>query len=267
MVSNFLVGGKLGDFLHAMYVVKHVSSKNNTKAHVHMVDIGWERGIQTTFNELTPILLQQDYIQSFSILENYEMDPIQTPQQNSPIRVFDQQILNEGHVDMGDYLRSPWLYKACWSEIFSRTFNFDIPQQNQWMTYNKIDDSFKNKIVIHRRYNPIRLNHKFPYEQILNQYADNVIFVSTTETDYEQFPFKHKLPFVQVETLDELFTVVNSCEMIVSNLTGITVIAHALNKLRVIELPDTSDAIHCMGEEKYSDKIFWYLNEHFHNLA
>lgn len=266
MANNFLIGGKLGDFLHALYVVKHLSLKNETKAKIHMVDIGWERGIKNTFEELKSIILQQDYVEAFSILENYEMDPEQTPQKNSPIKVFDPQILAEGHVDMGDYLRSPWLYKSCWSEIFSRTFGFEIPDSNQWMTYNKTDDRFKGKVVIHRRYNPIRLNNQFPYEQILEQYNNQIVFVSTSEQDYEEFPFKDRLPFIQTNTLDELFSIVNSCDMVVSNLTGITVIAHALNKLRIIELPNTADAIHCIGEEKYSDKVFWYFNENLHNL-
>jgi hypothetical protein len=34
MYSNFLMGGKLGDFLHAMFAVKHLCLKNNTKANV-----------------------------------------------------------------------------------------------------------------------------------------------------------------------------------------------------------------------------------------
>lgn len=266
MESNFLIGGKLGDFLHALYVVKNISFKNDTQAHIHMVDIGWERGIHATFNEIKSIVLQQDYVNKFSILENYEMDPEQTPEKNSPVRVFDKQILSEGYVDMGDYLRSPWLYNACWSEIFSRTFDFTIPRNNQWMTYDTFLPEFAGKVIIHRRYNPIRLNHEFPYERILERCGERAIFVSTTETDYINFPFRDRLPFVQLDTLSDLFAAVNTCELVVSNLTGITVIAHALNKLRIVELPNTADAIHCIGEEKYSNKIFWYLNNHTHNL-
>ena len=266
MVNNFLLGGKLGDFIHGLFVVKNLSVKYKTKMNLHMVDIGWERGIQATFNELTPILRQQDYINSFSMLTNYELDPVQIPAKNSPIKIFDETLLTEGYIEFGEYLRSPLLYNACWTEILNSTFDFPIPSEYRWVDWNKTDVRFTDKVIIHRRYNPIRLNPHFPYEEIMEQYAGQVVFVSTTDKDYDQFPYKNNVPYIKLQTLEEMFTAVNSCSLLVSNLTGIASIAHALDKLRIIELPHTIDANHCIGEEKYSQNARWYLNEQVHNL-
>lgn len=258
--------GKLGDFLHAMLAVKCLSHHHNSKANVFLYDIGWEHGIETTFTELSPILLEQDYIQSVSILTEYELDPIQTPVQNTPIRVFNKKILTEGYIDLGSYIRSPWLFKTCWTELYSRTFGFDIPDDYKWITYNHIDERFVNKVIIHRRYNPVRLNHDFPYKQIMEEYKGNLVFAAVSENDYEKFPYKDGIPFIKLNTLHEMFTAVNSCEIVVSNLTGFAAVAHAMDKVRIIELPEIGhDAIHCMGEEKYSQNVFWYLNGQVHN--
>jgi hypothetical protein len=54
--------------------------------------------------------------------------------------------------------------------------------------------------------------------------------------------------------------------MIIANLSAPSAIAHALDKLRIIELPFTADSYHCIGEEKHSDNIFYYLNEQYNNL-
>ena len=256
MVNNFLMGGKLGDFLHSLFAVKHL----NTSADVYMYDIGWEFGINNTYEELRPILLNQNYIRSLSILTDYELDPVQTSTNNTPVRIKNSKLVNEGYVDLGGYIRSPWLYKACWSELYANTFNFIIGNEYAWITHNKIDERFVGKVVIHRRNNPARLNNDFPFNQIIEQYGDDIIFVSSNEDDYRAFPHQH-IPFVKITTLDEWFTTINSCGLMISNLTSPAVIAHALDVPRLIELPNTLDAIHCMGEEKYSTNVNWYLSD------
>ena len=166
MVSNFLMGGKLGDFLHAMFAVKNICEQDNIKANIYMYDIGWEFGIRNTHSELQPIFLQQSYVNSFNILENYEIDPIQTPEQNTSIRIYDEKLLKEGYVDLGTYIRSPWLYKTCWSDLYSKTFNFNIGKDYKWITYNKINPDLENKILIQRKAHTLR-NPKFDYDNII----------------------------------------------------------------------------------------------------
>lgn len=260
------MGGKLGDFLHAMFAVKNICKNENKKANVYMYDIGWELGIQTTYAELLPIMKTQEYINSFNILENYEIDLVQTPENNTPVRVKDDKLLKEGFIDLGHYIRSPWLYKVCWSELYSKTFNFPIKDEYAWIKYDKVNNDLIDKVLIHRRHNPIRINHNFPYEKIIDQYKDRLLFVSFSNEDYENFKYKEMIPFLKMNTLQDLFSSINSCSMIISNLSSPAVMANALDKLRIIELPNIIDAIHSIGEEKYSKNFYWYIDDKHSNL-
>jgi len=266
--TNFIMGGKLGDFIQSLYAVKNICKQTNTKANLYLCDIGWEFGINNTYTELYPIILQQDYINTFNILpkESYTLDPVQTPHQNSPIVIHDRQLRGEGYIYLGEYLCSPLLYRACWSELYSDLYRFSIEGSYKWIEYIGLDPTLKDRILIQRKA-ATRTNDLFPYEQIIEEYGEKLLFVSSNESDYDVFPFKSKVEFRKVTTLDEWFTSINSCEMIIANLSAPAAIAHAFDKLRIIELPFTEDANHCIGEEKYSKNIYWYLHPDYNNLT
>lgn len=259
------MGGKLGDFLHAMFAVRGICLRDGVRANIYMVDIGWEFGIENTHRELKNIMLKQEYVSSFNILKNYYLDPIQTPTQSSPIVVFDDIINNQGYIDLGNYIRSPFLYKKCWSELYSNTFDFPIPSEYAWIRYDGINKDLENKILIQRKAHNLR-NQDFPYEDIIKTYGkDNIVFISSSDKDYDEFQWK-QVPFYKLKSLDDWFTAINSAALVVANLSAPAVIAHALDKPRIIELPDTLDAIHCIGEENYSKNIYWFFNEFYNNL-
>lgn len=263
---NFIIGGKLGDFIHALFAVKHICKYKNTKANVYICDIGWEFGIRNTYTELHPILMQQEYISSFNILENYTLDSIQTPQQNSPIIIRDKKLISEGYICLIDYISSPLLYQTCWSDIYSKTFNFPIDADYKWITYNNINSDLYNKILIQRKANVMR-NSNFPYKEIIDHYGkENILFISSTEEDYNSFPYKNEIEFYKVSTLDEWFTSINSSSLIIANLSAPAAMTQAMDKPRIIELPLTSDYIHYLGEEKYSNNMHWFLSSQIHNL-
>jgi hypothetical protein len=263
---NILIGGKLGDFLLALYGVKGYCEANNTKATIYMIDIGWEFGIENTYESLKHIILSQKYINNFKILDkkDYYLNPIQNPTTNSPIIIYNKQLLNEGYIS-NDYLNSPYLYKKCWPIIFSNLYNFEIKTPTKWIEFSQKSDKFKDKVIIHRKFSEERFNNEFPYKMIIDEYKD-VIFVSTNINDYNQFPYKNSIPFHHVTTIDEWFTIINSCFLFVSNLTAPVVIADSMEKLRIIELPFNSDLNHWVGYEKYSDTIKWFINNQYHNL-
>jgi hypothetical protein len=261
MVNNFLMGGKLGDFLHAMFAVKNICQSKDIKADVYMYDIGWEFGIENTYVELKPILEQQDYINSLNIIKECEINPIQNPNQNTPVRITNEKVLQEGYIDLGNYIRSPYLYKTCWSEIYSKMFEFSINSDYQWIRYNKINPDLEGKVLIQRKANVMR-NPYFPYKDIIDHYGEeNILFLSSTENDYNEFPYKSEIKFYQTTTLDEWFTAINSAGLVIANLSAPAVIAHAMDKPRIIELSLTSDACHCIGEEQYSKNVHWFQHE------
>lgn len=266
MVVNFLIGGKLGDFLIALYGVKGYCNLHKVKAKVHLIDIGWDFGIQNTYNALLPIMNQQEYISDFCILpsEHYTLDPIQTPKQNSPIIILDEQLKRDGYIS-NNYLTSPLLYKKCWLDIYSTLYGFDVQQPTSWLTHNEIHSYYQDAVILHRKFVPERFSTEFPYEQIINSY-DKVVFVSTNEVDYLNFPYKESVEFRKIDTISDWFTAINSCRMYVGNLTGPVVIAEALDKLRILELPYNEDAHHWIGGDKYTSNLKWFLNNSIHNL-
>lgn len=254
MIHNFLMGGKLGDFLHAMFAVKHICQSKNVTANVYMYDVGWEFGIRNSWAELKPILESQFYIDNLYVLDKCEY-------RDKTLTVYDEKLLEEGYTDLGQYINSPDLYKMCWSEIYSRMFNFTINDEYKWITYDKINPDLEGKVLIQRK-NNVMINPSFPYEFILNEYGDdNILFISSNENDYNEFPYKDRIKFYQVKTLDEWFTAINSASVVVANLSAPAVMAHAMDKPRIIELPYTPDAFHGMGEEKYSKNVYWFQNE------
>jgi len=258
--QNFIIGGKLGDFLHSMFAVKSICRQNGTKANVYLIDFGFSFGGENTRLELYDILMQQDYMNSFELLKECEVDPIQNPHQNSPVRVFNQKLLDEGYVALTGYIASPWLYKACWSDLYSFTFDFKIPNDYSWISYDKINPELKGKVLIHRKDEEWRVNRSFPHDAIIEKYKGNVMFISSSQADYDAFR-RPDIPFLKVTTLEEWFTSINSCLMLVSNLSSPAAMAHSLDKLRIIESPYILDANHFIGEEKYSNNFYWYINE------
>jgi ADP-heptose:LPS heptosyltransferase len=92
-------------------------------------------------------------------------------------------------------------------------------------------------------------NPSFPYDSVLDEYGDeNILFISSNINDYNEFSYNNRIKFYKVTTLDEWFTAINSASLVVANLSAPAVMAHALDKPRIIELPHTPDAYHCMGE-------------------
>lgn len=249
MESNFIIGGKLGDFIHCLFAVKNICERDGTTANIYMYNMEWERDMNTTFTELHPILSKQSYIKSFSILEGNDLN-------NCP----------ENSINLVNFRHSEWLYRACWSDFMSKTYSFDIPKTYSWISHDYVSEEFTDKVLLFRKNDVNRINKLFPHQEIIEKYGEDLLFVSFTEHDYEGFPWKDKVQFKKIYTLHELFTIINSCKMVVSNLSAPTAIAHSFDKLRIIELPHNLDANHCFGEEKYSKNIFWYSNSHLHNL-
>lgn len=263
--QNFTLNGKLGDFMHMLFGIRHICKMNNTKADIYLYHYGWEHGLEKAYKELYDIVMNQSYVNSFTVLENYKM---LSENSSGPIEVFDEKLLQEGYTHMEDFMRSADLYHHCWSEIFSRKFNFPLNpgEPYKWLEFDKVDERFIDKVIINRRYNPSRLNPEFPYAGILEAYKGNIIFIASSINDYDKFPYKDLCDYHEVSTIDEWCTIINSSGLYIGNLSGPTSVASALDKVRLVELPQTADIYHWIGEEKYSRNIGWYVSRELNNV-
>jgi hypothetical protein len=246
--QDFLMRGKLGDFIQSLYSIKVFCELHNVKANLYMYDLpsktGWEFGIDNTYKELYPIIINQSYINSFSILE----DDVDTT----------------NFIDLGEFVNSPLLYRGTWTEIFSDLVKSPIIK-GPWIEFNNLDISLSDKIIIHRRAK-YELNMEFPYEEFIKQNKDSILFISTSESDYDNFPWKDGVEFHKINTMVDWFTHIGSCKAMISNISAPACIANALDVVRIIELPNMIDSHHWMGEQNYSNNIFWLLNNNINHL-
>lgn len=266
--QNFTICGKLGDFVHMMFAMKHICAKNNSKADIYIyhVDGGFELGTETAYRELYEIVMNQPFVNSFQVLQNYKVVPTNPNVISGPIEVYDTKLVEEGYTHLEDFMRSPYLYKTCWTEILGLTFNFEQIEPGPWIKFDKVDPYFADKVIINRRYSHSRINNDFPYKSIVEAYPGQVIFIGTEQKDYELFPYKNQCEFYQIGDVNNWFAVINSAALYVGNLSAPSSIASALDKRRIIELPMTGDAYHWIGEEKYSNNIGWYINSEYNHI-
>lgn len=249
---NFIHGGRLGDFIHGLFAVKNICKRDNKKANLYIYDIGWQIGINNVYEELFPVITSQSYINSFEILTGYTLD-------KSAV-VSNQKLLDEGYIDLGNYIRSPHLYHKCWTDIFLLDYQLEFTEY-KWIEYTKIDSYFSHRIVINRRTtSQERLNQYFPYDQLLNNTVHKPVFISSCQKDFDLFPHKDKCDFHHIKSIDEMFTIINSCGLFIGNLSAPLTIANSIDVKRIAELPFTIDAYHWVEEPKYSENLKWFLD-------
>lgn len=264
---NFINGGKLGDFIHGLFAVKNICEQQNKKANLYLYDIGWEFGFDTAFEQLSPVVSSQSYIHSFNKLTEYTLGKIITFGENNefcyniPTIIHNNKLSQETYIDLGNYIRSSHLYQKCWTDIFLLDYN--LPFTNyKWINHNTKDNYFSDKLIINRRaISPERLNAIFPYEKLLDKYESRTIFISATIDDYEAFPYNNRCSFYEAKTISDFFTVINSCELFVGNLSSPLTIASSLDVPRIAELCFRPDAYHWFNETAYSKNIQWYLDD------
>lgn len=253
--KNFLMRGKLGDFIQSLSALKRICKSTGSVGNLYMYDdprnIGWEHGIENTYSELYNIIINQDYIQSFNILDDFT--------------TVHQLKSEEGYIDLGDFVHSPLLYQSAWTEIFRNTFSFPIIGEYKWINYEFVDPRFENKLLIHSR-SKYGFNDLFPYQNLVDENRGNIIFISTSENDYKVFPYKNDMDFYKIDTINDWYSSINSCGLFVSNISAPACIANSLDVRRIIDLPKIVDSLHWMYETKYTQNLFYYLDEERHNL-
>lgn len=249
---NFINGGRLGDFIHGLFAVKNICERDNKKANVYIYDIGWAVSVENVYQELYPILTKQSYINDFQILTEYTI--------SDRINVSNEKLISERFIDLGNYIRSPHLYKKCWTDIFLLDYNLQF-NQYKWIEYDKKDSSFADTIVINRRTtSPNRLNPHFPYESLLNLSGSKPVFISSSQEDFDVFPYKDRCDFIKIESIDQMFTIINSCKLFIGNLSAPLTIANSIEVTRIAEIPFTTDMWHWVEEPKYSKNMAWFLD-------
>lgn len=238
-ILNLVSGGMMGDFINSLYAVKNICHKHRAKANLFLNNGGdpFKYGIQKAFDDLKEIVLEQPYINSFT-LETASKPCINLNEWRSGVR--------------RDYLNGG--YKKSWSEVFSRYYRFNIPNEYQWLFTNKIDKKTQGKTLVHR--STKRHNENFDWEGVINE---DVLFITTDKNEYNGFAFRDKVELYLVNTISEMAIAISSCKKFIGNQSAPFAIASAFDKERICEL-DKTDAIFYAGEVRYSQKIIVNLH-------
>jgi hypothetical protein len=229
---NFLLGGRTGDLIHALYVAKNYPGKHNLyitdRRDLH--SDGFALGLEKTYEELKPILNNQDYVNSFEIYTN---------------QPFDENLS----------LWRRYAYSASWTQLLSNTFN--VPAVGgRWINVNK-KEGVESKVIIHCSINPDRRGH---WGTLVDKYEGQTLFIGS-QKEYETFGYK--MDFYEPTDLHDFFVTINSCKFFIGNQSAPLAIAHALDVPRLAVLNEV-DKIAYKGEEKFYKNFYWIAqHEHF----
>lgn len=220
---RFILGGRMGDLVHMLYVVKNTPGKHDLfitdKRELH--SDGFIYNLDQTILELMPVVLQQEYINSVNPYNN------------------------EDAVNLNMWRR--YAYSASWTNLLSKTFEVPV-NPYPWIKV-ETDPSWEDKIVIHCSTPEPR---KGNWDGI--DLSDSIFCGS--EQEYANF--NRSIPFFSPKTLRKWFIIINSCKLFIGNQSLPLAIAHSLDKKRIGVLNDVDKAAY-IGEEKIFKNFSYVL--------
>ena len=245
---NFCAGGKLGDFIHSLYVVKNICEQRNAKSNLYLSaghgDI-WSFGAEKAYNDLSPLISKQSYVNKFEMFpDNFNEDFIN---------------LNDWRKEVATTHSETGKYNKCWTELLSGYYDFKIPKEYKWLESPKADNVMAGQIIINRS--------KHHHNSEINFWRNELplkdglkLFTTTDLSEWEAFEYKQlAFPYI-VSTFEEWVIAINSGSYFMGNQSAGFSIASALDVPRICELDHDPCAFY-IGEERYSKNISWILND------
>lgn len=244
---NFSGGGMMGDFIQTLYAVKNICEQRGEKANLYIGNAGdvWRFGVERAHSDLYDLIMAQPYINKFEIFPSDFNEPF------VDLNTWRGTVAAK-HAQYGSY-------NTCWSEVLARDYHFTIPSDYKWLTANTTNEQTKNKTLIHRSKH--RHNGAFPWNRILGNIHEEILFVTTAPEEWNMFPFKFpNIKPLVLTTITELAGAIGSCKRFIGNQSAPFSLACALDVPRLVEL-DYDPAAFYMDETKYSNNISWFLND------
>lgn len=244
---NFISGGKTGDLLHSLMVIKTICEQENKLGVLYITNVDIYGGdnfhfdMHKTYYDLEPIIMSQPYIHSFHILRVDE-------------------VIDE-YINLNEWRKSDLIFKTNWINLLCDTFKINPPTE-PWLVYGK-NEEYKNKILIHQSLH--RKIDNFPWEKIVKE--NNCTFITNISTlhEYEEFKFKNNVDLISCDTFSDLVTIINSCKFFIGNMSTPLALSHCLGKPHLCELI-YPDEYHYIGEEKYIKNCYYINNDGKTNL-
>lgn len=217
---NFLLGGRMGDLIHMLYVVANTPGKHDLfitdRRDLH--SDGFIYDLEKTIEELTPVLMKQDYVNSIQAYKDEEV------------------------INLNMWRR--YAYSASWTNLLSKTFNVPINSE-PWIKLPK-KPHWANKVEI---------MHKSVARSGRWCYSARSYFIGTTE---EYISSGFYCPHHEPQSLLEMFNIINNCQSFIGNQSLPLAIAHSLGVNRIGILNEVDKAAY-IGEEKIYSNFSYVL--------
>jgi hypothetical protein len=233
-IINMISGGRLGDFIHQMYIPAILYNKYKIKTNLYISEIGdyFSFGLQNTFNELHDIILNQEYINKFEIYNNQDIN----------INLSFWRNVNP---------------QLCWTEklssIYLKETDFNIRNFQIIKNINNIKD-YNNSLIINRSLDSRRYSANDIYLNHIKEYGkNNSFFLYTDVNQYINFPHKNLVQPLYINSIQNLFEIINSCKLFCGNLSAPMAIAYALMKNIICEFG-------YVDTDSYRDEVKYYDN-------
>jgi hypothetical protein len=234
MTKSYLMGGKLGDFIHSLAVCKYIYDISGVKADLFIANIGdsFEQPVEFTFSELKPVLEKQEWLNSFNLYDGREIE-----------------------VNLSNFRNSNHLYAGHnWLNVYFKTFipGENPPKEFKWIDMER-DERYTNALIVNRSISKpggLPADALQGYQNIANQY-DEKYFVCFEKFQYEAFPLKDQFQILLVKDLYEYFKVINSAKLFVGNQSGPFAWASAMNVPRVLEILRVPEGIWYRSDSDY----------------
>lgn len=219
---NFFCGGKLGDLIHTLWIIKQTWKETQKKGVLilsdkHGGDV-FAMGMETTFIDVRPFIIQQEYIEDVQLVsEKVEYSP--------------------PNINLNIWRNSRNLLRVDWITLFSQVFftpDF-VPDRRAWLKVDSVaeyKETFQDTIVVHQSLQ--RHNKDFHWEKVLQQ--NKCVFVTCDVEEYNKFAFKHLVPCHLAKNLLELVRIISVCKGFCGNQSAPLALAIALGKTCYCEL-------------------------------
>lgn len=242
---TYIVGGRLGDFIYALYVVWAKYKETGKKGRVYLSDRKeWlcepmARPLEETYAELRPLVMHQEYIQEFEVYGNG----------------------GGGEVAPFDYNLNLWRAyhgKVEWLGMLQQVYRLKVTDRGPWIVCPPSESNVRSAVLMHKSLH--RANADFPWERLLPQIQ--AVFVTCDIKEYVGFPAKSMVGCALCKDLCEMVGCIDRCTLFIGNQSAPLAIAAALGKpfLAILcNTPITNDTVMYMHQRNDINE-FWYLD-------
>lgn len=206
----YVIGGMFGDFIQSLSVINEMFYITGRKGILYVSDMGdsFRNGVENTYKDTYPVLINQKYIHDYKIYSNELVD-----------------------INLIDWRYNPNLYEQNWYNTYKQTYNVEWGK-HKWINV-PIDEAWINKVIINTT--DYRWAYNIDFQLLFSKYGNDLIYISADESQYQHFVNMTGLniQFYKFTTFIELCTIITSCKLFVGSLSAPLTIANAVHISRI----------------------------------